>query len=79
MHQLAIEKKRADEMLPLAPFVKTIEELMEAMRLDDSTHCIAASLPEPSELTGQSDFFRRIMERKWIEKLPAVQLCAVCC
>ena len=32
-HQLAIRKKQIDEMLPLLPFAKTIEDFMEAKRL----------------------------------------------
>ncbi len=33
LHQLAIQKKRVEEMLPLLPFAKTIEDPMEAKRL----------------------------------------------
>ncbi len=32
-HQLAIRKKQIDEMLPLLPYAKTIEDLMETKRL----------------------------------------------
>lgn len=33
LHQLALEKKRVDEMQPLIPFANTIEKLMEQKRL----------------------------------------------
>jgi len=32
-HQLAIRKKQVDEMMPLLPFAKTVEDFMEAKRL----------------------------------------------
>ena len=33
LHQLAIQRKQDDEMLPFLPFAKTIEDLMESKRL----------------------------------------------
>ena len=50
LHQLAIQKKQVEEMQPLLPFAKTIEDLMETKRLmqrPDAEKDAAALTAEP--------------------------------
>ena len=61
LHQLAIRKKEIDEMQPLLPFAKTIEELMEGKRLmqrpdaEKSAAALTAMVKEIAAARAQLD------------------------
>jgi len=60
LHQLAIQKKQVEEMQPLLPFAKTIEDLMEGKRLmrrPDAEKDAAALTEMVKQITAARDQF----------------------